>query len=338
MITVIKNILKLPVYFIFFLWGILQFLITRKTNNQSYLAFRYFFVFTNGKMNDWISKVISWWIPAYPFSKREGVLGTLSNEEINSIAAEIDKNGFYVFKNKLSQEVVAKLNKFASETPVRYLQFDRKYITYSEDQVLFDEKNPISPRFQFTSEQLLENPTVQNLLFDQSLLSVATRYLKTKPILDIITMWWSLPFSKEAEDRAAQKFHFDMDRFKFIKFFFYLNDVGPQNGPHCYVKGSLRNIPKPILQDRRIEDDEIAAHYPSSDIIELTGSAGTIMAVDTRGFHKGKSLLMGKRLLLQLQFSNSVFGAPYEVVCGKNVDPIHQNTKSIFHRTYQLIR
>ena len=201
----------------------------------------------------------------------------------------------------------------------------------------FDASNPISLRFQFRNEQLINDPLIQEIAFDPSLVRIATKFLGTKPILDIISMWWSLPFSSDAADKAAQKYHFDMDRFKFMKFFFYLNDVGPDNGPHCYVKGSTSHIPKPILADRRIEDEEIAENYKAIDIKELMGSAGTIMAVDTRGFHKGKTLSTGKRLLLQLQFSNSVFGAPRSPITNTKLSPKSAQLKVEKPRTYSLI-
>ena len=202
---------------------------------------------------------------------------------------------------------------------------------------IFNETKAISPRFQFRNTQLVNHSLIQDLAFDPSLLRIANKFLKTKPVLDIISMWWSLPFSRKAADKAAQKYHFDMDRFKFMKFFFYLNDVGANNGPHCYVKGSTTNIPKPILEDRRIEDEEIAQNYSAQNIIELKGEAGSIMAVDTRGFHKGKTLTTGKRLLLQLQFSNSVFGAPRNNITGADLSEKNQKIKSNKSRSYSLI-
>ena len=333
-----KNLIKFIVYPFIFLIGVIQYIFTGSNGNQSYLAFRYLFVLTNGKSNDLASKVISVFVPPYPQeNKTTGILGNLNDQEVNQVADNLTSQGYHVFEQKLPQETINKLVKFASETPVRYLKFDEQYITYSKDEVIFDESKPFSPRFQFRNTQLVNQPDIQKLAFDASLLRIANRFLKTKPMLDIITMWWSLPFSSEAADKAAQKYHFDMDRFKFMKFFFYLNDVGPDNGPHCYVKGSTHNIPKAILEDRRIEDQEIAENYPAENILELMGSAGTIMAVDTRGFHKGKTLISGKRLLLQLQFSNAVFGAPRNPIKGANLNEQNKKTKKEKPRSYALI-
>jgi hypothetical protein len=102
-----------------------------------------------------------------------------------------------------------------------------------------------------------------------------------------------------------------MDRLKFLKFFIYLSDVTSKNSPHCYVRGSCFRKPAALLRDGRIADEEIARHFPAQDLIEVTAPRGSIFAVDTRGFHKGKAVEEGERLLLQLEFTNSLFGQNY---------------------------
>jgi hypothetical protein len=61
----------------------------------------------------------------------------------------------------------------------------------------------------------------------------------------------------------------------------------------------------------RLTDHEVQDHYSAEDFIEFTGPRGTILAEDTRGLHKGKHVQRGHRLVLQIQFSNSLFGATY---------------------------
>ncbi len=321
--------------FLFF-FGYLSFLLVRKTPKLSFVSFRHLFVLTNGKSNDFMSTIISLFKPKYIIDKASGLLGELSDSEITKICDKISANGFHSFDIKLNEKTVADLVAFASDTEVRFLKFDEDNITYSEEEIKFDPNNPISPRYQFQNSQLMRNDSVKNIVYDQSILAVANKYLNAKPILDIVTMWWSAPFSKESRDKVAQKYHFDMDRFKFLKFFFYLTDVTEDNGPHCYVKSSHKSKPNTLLEDRRIEDSEIAEHYPPSDILELVSSRGSILAVDTRGFHKGKPLSNGNRLLLQIQFSNALFGAPYNKIEGHSSSPEFQKLSKKFKRTYQL--
>lgn len=333
-----KEIIKFLVFPFIYLFSLFSFLLSNKTSNYGFISFRYIFVLTNGKSNDFANRVIQTFIPSYSIDNVDGVLGQLDKNSVKKITDEIEENGYYIFDQKLSNDSINGLVKFAKETPVSYLQFNEKMITYSKEKVIFDPENKNSPRFQFYIDELMKDKEIQSLVFDQSLLAVANSYLKTKPILDIVTMWWSLPFSAKASDRAAQKYHFDMDRFKFIKFFFYLTDVDESNGPHCYVKKSHKNIPSSLLFDRRIEDEEIRANYPSEDIVEIKGIKGSIIAVDTRGFHKGKILTEGKRLLFQLQFSNSLYGAAYNKVDNLKFTPEQQKRKKTFKRTYQLLK
>jgi hypothetical protein len=103
-----------------------------------------------------------------------------------------------------------------------------------------------------------------------------------------------------------------MDRLKFIKFFVYLTDVDETHGPHVYVARSHIRKPKAVRRDGRIPDDEIVRTYGPDAIVEITGERGTILAVDTRGFHKGKAPESGDRLLFQVEYANNLFGVPYD--------------------------
>ena len=44
-------------------------------------------------------------------------------------------------------------------------------------------------------------------------------------------------------------------------------------------------------------------------VSELTGPAGTVMAVDTADLHKGQPPVSGDRCVLQVEFATSLFGA-----------------------------
>jgi hypothetical protein len=106
-----------------------------------------------------------------------------------------------------------------------------------------------------------------------------------------------------------------MDRIKWLKFFVYLTDVGPDNGPHSFVEGSHRSgeVPASLLQKgySRLTDDEVGATFSSDRFVEFVAPRGTVIAEDTRGLHKGKHVTRGDRLIFQMQFSNSLFGGDY---------------------------
>jgi ectoine hydroxylase-related dioxygenase (phytanoyl-CoA dioxygenase family) len=131
-------------------------------------------------------------------------------------------------------------------------------------------------------------------------------------VLDTVNMWWTTAFGTRPDSSAAQLWHFDMDRLRWIKFFVYLTDVTLESGPHCFVAGSHRTggIPQDLrdLGYARITDDVVDRHYPREAIKEFVAPRGSILAEDTRGLHKGKPAIKGDRLMLEFEFSNSLFG------------------------------
>ena len=58
----------------------------------------------------------------------------------------------------------------------------------------------------------------------------------------------------------------------------------------------------------------MAMNFNKNDVIEFNAPRGTVIAEDTRGLHKGKHVTEGDRLVLQIQFSNSLFGGYYPKV------------------------
>jgi len=179
----------------------------------------------------------------------------------------------------------------------------------------YNRTNPAAVRYDFEPEVVINNPDVQSLMADASILSVAQNYLGSLPIADVTSMWWHTAYSDQPDEDAAQLFHFDMDRIRWLKIFIYLTDVKSENGPHCFIEGSHRTggIPSTLLSKgyARISDEEALQHYPAEKILEFRAPAGTIILEDTRGLHKGMVVRSGDRLMLQLQFSNSLFGATY---------------------------
>ncbi len=149
---------------------------------------------------------------------------------------------------------------------------------------------PQAVRYDFDTRDLLDNRDIQKLLSDLSFAAVAQDYFGCRPVVDVLGMWWHTDFSDKPDSEAAQYYHFDMDRPKWLKFFIYLTDVESTSGP------------------------QVSREFSGKDIIEFTAPRGTILGEDTRGLHKGKHVQKGDRLMLQIQFSNSLFGGFYPKV------------------------
>ncbi|MDX2212957.1 MAG: GSCFA domain-containing protein [Oculatellaceae cyanobacterium bins.114] len=292
-----------------FLEGYQSFEATSKTPFGAYLSLRELYCLTNGEFNDFISNVLGIYYPEYSLRQVKGLLGKLDDRAMDEVVQSLQKDGFYQFEYKLSKQHCEELKNFALTNPCRPNSLDAE----SDVRTLYDRQSALATLYYFDEKVLINNPLIQTLVADQSLLGIAQAYLGCKPICDSVALWWSTPNSHTDADKAkaAQLYHFDMDRIKFLKFFIYLTDVSPQTGPHCYIKGSHQRKPAPLLRDGRIADDELACYYTQNSFMELLGEAGTIIAVDTRGFHKGKPLDKDERLILEIEFSNSLFGTTY---------------------------
>lgn len=159
---------------------------------------------------------------------------------------------------------------------------------------------------------------VRELSEDPVLLATAALYLRTPPKLVGVNLFWSYPAQVSVDKRsyAAQLFHYDLDDFKFIKFFFYLTDVDMESGPHVIVRAShVNKIHRTIgdlLKVRRYTDEEIVAGYGDDRITTITGPAGTGFAEDTMSIHKGLPPSTGKRLILQIQYAINDWGAQHD--------------------------
>lgn len=178
----------------------------------------------------------------------------------------------------------------------------------------FDDVTTSGIRYDVPERDLIGAAVVQRLLADQSLIEVARRYLESEPLQDLIAMWWSRAAEGGPSSRAAQQFHFDLDRVRFLKFFVFLTDVTEATGPHVLVRGSHQAaMPARFRREGRYSDDVV--HSAFDEAVEVvTGPRGTAFFADTRALHKGMHLREGHRLIFQLEWSSSLFGAPYTKV------------------------
>jgi ectoine hydroxylase-related dioxygenase (phytanoyl-CoA dioxygenase family) len=294
----------------YLLGGLAYYKLRGATPERSYRSMVRLFCRTGGRSNDLLSRGIAAVRPPEPLEAHAGVLGPLDDTDRAAITSALDRDGYYVFPQRLPDAVCDRLLELALKTPS--VAQNAGPGGTSDELRVYDRAAPRAVRYELRSEDLLADESVQGLIADWSLLTVAQDYLRTAPVIDIVTMWWHTAFRDTPDARAAQFFHFDMDRPRWLKFFFYLTDVGPDNGPHCFIRGSHRTggISDELLSHgyARLDDDAVARHYATSDHIRFTGPKGTIIAEDTRGLHKGQHVVHGDRLVFQLELTNTLFG------------------------------
>ena len=306
--SIFKNIF----YFLFipvFLLEILLFKFFKKQNShRTYQMMIFLFGKFGGKFNKILSNFLC--------VKKNINLDKLetyieNNKKPEQILKELNTDGYSVIKNIISKEMIKVLKDSIIKTPGVYSS-DEFPPESNLTKEFFDIENPKGVRFVYSGTDLLKNSIIQNLDFDKFFINSAKNYLGCVPVLDIVGAWWSSP-SEKPDYTAAQFWHHDMDRPKWLKIFIYLTDCGEKNGPHEFITGSHKNngIPKNLRSKGyiRLDDEIISKYYSKNHIKKFTANEGDLILEDTIGLHKGKQLLEGRRLMLNFQYSSCSFGA-----------------------------
>lgn len=306
----LRTLVRVPVYLVRLLSGMVTFAVRRVTPPAAYQSMIQLFCITGGRSNDWLSKAIALVRRPYSFGNVEGILRLTDGDGWDAAHRSLMDNGYHVFKEPLPEDVRTRILQFAQSHPATVRAMDGQAESRT---AVYDPQNPLGVVYDFDPQDLINQRDIQQLISDPSVIAFAQRYIGAQPVLDEVNLWWSTAFSRQADSNAAQLYHFDMDRIRWVKFFMYLTDVGPDNGPHCFVARTHRTggIPSRFLARgySRLSDQDVRGAFPADRLIEFTGAAGTIIAEDTRGLHKGKPLVEGHRLVLEFEFSNSMFGA-----------------------------
>jgi hypothetical protein len=303
---VLRYVLLYPIFWI-------GYSIFRRTGHTPWLAFISFLGLygqTRGELNRRLSRAIARRSRLPAFREPCGVLGAGPELEIELTKAveTLRSDGYYVFQAKLPFSICEDLRTFARNHPAT----PRPAPPGHQVPLLFDPDNPIAHGYEFEEAELLALPAIQRLLADHTLLCLAQRYLGAPPINDAIDLWWSGSVGGRCAKEIGQYWHFDIDRIHFLKIFIYLTDVETSTGPHICIPGTHNQRPGRFYEYRKYSDEEIGASFPPDAIREIVGPAGTIFVGDPLCLHKGKVLSSGYRLALQLEFTNSLFGVPYD--------------------------
>lgn len=342
MIASIKKMIWVVIHAARFAAGLIRYAFKGKTSASAHLGMIFLFCWTRGRSSDMLARIISWVRPPYDFPPKDGILKLAHGNECEQAVSSLRDRGYYIFQERLPDDVCDRLLSFALTSRCTRRAMDGEQ-GGAAVVTIYDRNNPSAVRYDFTTQDLLDNPDIQRILGDLSFVAVAQQYLEAKPVIDVVTMWWHTGFSDKPDSEAAQYFHFDMDRSKWVKFFIHLTDVSPKNGAHFFVAGSHKSgaIPKKLLDKgyARLSDEDVANSFAQEDIIEFVAPRGTILAEDTRGLHKGKHVEQGDRLMLQIQFCNSLFGADYaEARFNEPLDMHLQESMASFPDLYSAYR
>lgn len=160
-------------------------------------------------------------------------------------------------------------------------------------------------------ERILQCKAASAVQRDPLIHDIAQHYLGGEVKLITTRLWWSFPTKAltDAEMRLASqdKYHFDLDDWRMLKFFFYLTSVDDGCGPHVYVRGThnRRVLRHQITLLVGHPADDVLGAYGAENAVTLTGDAGFGFVEDPFGFHMGTVAKRAPRLMMEIGFGVS---------------------------------
>jgi hypothetical protein len=210
----------------------------------------------------------------------------------------------------LPKTTVAAIRDFAETTPC-YGNLDRRQPFLAAEHDAAEKRYDRRILVAHFLDRTLDCPAVREVAQNRWLHSVATGYFRAAPTLLDTRLWWSFPTTTPDQSELAiasqDAFHFDLDDWKQLKFFFYITDVGMEAGPHRFVRGSHARRPLSHQFSMFVgrSDEEITKVYGTRAIQTLTGPAGSGFAEDPFGYHTGTRVQSGRRLILEVSYGIS---------------------------------
>ena len=209
----------------------------------------------------------------------------------------------------LPEGIHRQIARFAAETPC-FGNFDRRMEFLAPEHRDAEKRfgRPLLSGHHF--ERALDCDAVLAVQRDPLLSAVARQYLGAQAQLITTRIWWSFPTEASEADRSLaslDKYHFDLDDWRMLKFFFYLVDVDSGTGPHVYVRGShnKRRMKHQLTLLVGHPAAEIHEFYGKDSPLTLTGRAGTGFVEDPFGFHMGTVATQKPRLMMEVGFGVS---------------------------------
>ena len=233
---------------------------------------------------------------------------TFKNVDVELAAKSIEQNGYFLGL-KLPQSIVREILEFAYSTDINADGNPYWKFKYSNKEQAASKYNIDILVGNYAKKDLQKCSAFNNLTEDPKLSAIAAKYLNSKPILVRSQMNWNFVGDEAAYHRKGDigaptvLFHYDLDDYRAVKFFFYLTEVNSLSGSHRCVTGSHRRRKLVHYILRGQSDRQIEQYYGAENIINICGSAGFGFAEDPFCFHRGSPPVTSPRLIIQLEFA-----------------------------------
>jgi len=251
-----------------------------------------------------------------PYKSKEKISLTYFECDLIKVKREVREKGYSIIPNAISPSVLRNLQSEILKIEVQERVSSGKGFTGQ----IAEGKNLVG-RYDVLPENILRSKFIRKLAFSKDWLMAGSFVMGQPVVFDGVASWWMFQTDPKFASLNAQAFHADRERLSFLKFFFYLTDIGVDTGPHVYADKTHVKRPLSLRGDRRYSDLELEANGIRST--PIFGAAGTVIVANTQGLHKGVPPLIPNhgRLLFEIQVANNLQGIRRMKIDTKHWDP-----------------
>jgi len=251
-----------------------------------------------------------------PFKTKEKISLEYLECDLMQVRREVLEKGYSIIPNAISPGVLRSLQSEIMKIEVQERVSSGKSFT---GQIAAGQN--LVGRYDVSPENILRSKIIRKLAFSKDWLMVGSFVMRQPVVFDGVASWWMFQTDSKFASLNAQAFHADRERLSFLKFFFYLTDIGEDTGPHVYADKTHIKRPLSLRGDRRYSDLELESNGIHST--PILGAAGTVIVANTQGLHKGVPPLIPNhgRLLFEIQVANNLQGIRRRKIDTKHWDP-----------------
>lgn len=268
-------------------------------------------MFLLGRLN-FIRNFVSLFYRAKNLNQYQEENSLFKDLDVERVVEEMKQHGYSLGIN-LPPDILNEITCLAYSSKIQARNCPNLSFNYADKNQLKTENNSHTFVHGYYIDTVLRNSAIKKLEKDPKLLKIAAQYLNCEPIRIRTDLSWCFVAERllyEQKGDAQILFHYDLDDYHALKFFFFLTDVDSLSAPHVCIRGSHKK--KKLLHQLSWfigrSDSELVDYYGQENIVTICGKAGFGFAEDTFCFHRGTPPIAKDRLMLQLEFAVNDYG------------------------------
>lgn len=268
-------------------------------------------MFLLGRLN-LIRNFVSFFYQAKDLDRYQEKDSLFKDLDVDRAVEEIRQHGYCLDIN-LPPDIFKEITDLAYSSEIQARNCPNLSFIYGDRQQLETEDNNNTFVHGTYTDVRTRTSAIAKLENDPKLLKIAAQYFNCEPVLIRTDLSWCFVAEKllyEQNGDAQVLFHYDLDDYHALKFFFFITNVDLSSGPHVCIRGSHKKKKLKHQFSWLIgrSDREILDYYGEENLVTICGEAGFGFAEDTFCFHRGTPPIKQDRLMLQIEFAVNNYG------------------------------